>query len=413
MIIIYFLIFFTILVLYGYRGITKLTIFPALRSRKRFLHRGYLAVNLLFIVFTLIWIIIIRSSNWPDHVQYRNYFYISGTFVVIYGPLMVYLLFILPDDIRTGLVWMFQRTTSLRVNPVYGYILPAIGGFFAVMIFILVLHGIFVGRFNYKVEQVEIYFEDLPESFDGYRLVHFSDTHLGSYARQKPVIRGLEIISGLRPDVVIFSGDLINNQETELIPYTGYFQNIFSRDGKYGVLGNHDMGDYRRWYTIEEKEPDLRKLESIQQSSNFTLLRNEHIFIRRGNDSIMIAGVDNWGLPPFEQAGDLNAALGINREFPFKILISHDPSHWRAEIMPHTDIDLTLSGHTHGMQIGISTRWFSWSPSVFMYPEWGGKYRIEKQVLYVNRGFGFLGIPMRIGMPPEITEITLRKQYPS
>jgi uncharacterized protein len=288
-------------------------------------------------------------------------------------------------------------------------LLPKAGGLLSVLMFFWVLYGVVYGRFNFQVEEVEIHFEALPEAFDGYRIAHFSDTHLGSFARTRPVIRGLKKISALQADMVVFSGDMVNNEAVEAAPYINHFRDIHSVDGKFTVLGNHDMGDYRRWYTIEERDANLQLLEELKADMDFELLRNEHVFITRGNDSIMLLGVDNWGLPPFAQYGDLQQALGRYHDFPFQVLISHDPSHWRAEVIPATRVDLMLAGHTHGMQMGIRTPWFAWSPSAIKYPEWNGTYREGQQVLYVNRGFGYLGFPGRIGMPPEITLITLRK----
>lgn len=218
------------------------------------------------------------------------------------------------------------------------------------------------------------------------------------------------MISDLNADAVIFSGDLVNNEAAEVEPYITYFRDIQAIDGKFTVLGNHDMGDYRRWYTIEEKETNLKLLEDMQEQMDFILLRNEHTFISNGTDSIMLIGVDNWGKPPFAQYGDLQQALVGNVNFPFQLLISHDPTHWHAEVIPETNIQLTLAGHTHAMQMGIRTPWFSWSPSP--YDQWNGIYREGNQALYVNRGFGFLGFPGRIGMPPEITLITLRRTPP-
>lgn len=411
------LLFFILIIdLYGYYGLRKLTGTGAFRPYRRGVIKGYWMINILFVVFSVIWALAIRNSDWELHVQYRNYLYISGAFMLIFLPKLVFLVFVVLNDLKNIVAWivkLFMPSRRGRGRKLAAFrrslLLPAFGALFSVIMFIWVAHGIFYQRFNFQVERVEVFFDDLPQGFDGYRLVHFSDTHLGSFARTRPVARGLEKISGLQPNLVIFSGDMVNNEAAEILPFISYFRDIQAEDGKFTVLGNHDMGDYRRWHTIEEKDINQRQLEEYKDQMGFSLLRNEHVFISNGQDSIMLVGVDNWGLPPFAQYGDLQQAMGQNADFPFKILISHDPTHWRAEVLPYTNIRLMLAGHTHAMQMGIRTRWFSWSPSSWMYPEWNGKYRQDQQVLYVNRGFGFLGFPGRLGMPPEITLITLRR----
>ncbi len=400
--------------LYGWRGLRSLFSLPRLRPYRKLVFRAYWIMDVAFIVFGITWAMIIRNSQWPDYVQYRNYFYITGAFVLIFLPKFTFLVFVILYDIqllvlrlfrllteKTAFYKPFEKNGQRRFLPITGFIL-------SVFMFGWVLYGVAWGRFNFKVEEVEVRIEGLPSSFEGYRLVHFSDTHLGSFARTRPVERGLRKIEELKPDAVMFSGDLVNNQAKEAKKFVPYFRSIQTPDGMFSVLGNHDMGDYRRWYTIEEKEANLLLLELLNEQMGFHLLRNEHAFITRGEDSLMVIGVDNWGLPPFSQYGDLEKALGEYRDFPLQVLISHDPSHWREEVIPDSNIRLTLSGHTHAMQFGFRTPFFKWSPSALIYPEWSGLYRENEQKLYVNRGFGFLGFPGRIGMPPEITLIVLR-----
>lgn len=412
-------LFFLILLmdLYGYYGLRKLFAGKEKRNTRRRAFTLFWVVDLLFVMLSVLWVLTIRSSDWPDHVQYRNYFYVSGAFMLIYLPKLTFLLFVLLDDIWQFLGWISRQFASRRKrrqvrNKPGSRMLPLTGGVLAVVVFFWVIFGIGVTRFNYQVEEVEISFQDLPTSFDGFRLIYIADTHLGSFARPQAVIKGLEMISDLEGDLVLFAGDMINNEAVEAEPYIASFEQIVARSGKFSVLGNHDMGDYRRWYTIEEKDANLLALEQYQEEMGFELLRNEHAFISNGLDSIMIVGIDNWGLPPFAQYGDLQEALGEHAGFPFKVLLSHDPSHWRAQVLPKTNIHLMLAGHTHAAQAGILTPWFKWSPSKYIYPEWSGVFREGEQVLYVNRGFGFLGFPGRLGMPPEITVITLRKTTP-
>lgn len=398
---------------YGWYGLKRLVDHPWLRRYARNIKRFYWFMDLGFIGFSFLWAVLIRNSGWPDHVMYRNYFYITGAFVLIFLPKFVFLIFVLLNDLKLLLRYIIQY-----INPGYyqgrdwkapGKLLVS-GFVLSVLMLVWVSYGVFYGRYNFKLEQVEVPIENLPEAFDGFRIIQFSDSHLGSFARSRPVNRGLKLIARTPHDVLVFTGDMVNNEAVEALRYVESVRAIESPYGKYAILGNHDMGDYRRWYTIEEKMLNLEQLEDIQASMGFDLLRNQHDFIVKGQDSIMVIGIDNWGLPPFAQYGDLNIAMGDHPDFPYKILLSHDPSHWRAQVLPETDIQLMLAGHTHGMQAGILTPWFNWSLSAMKYPEWYGLYTQNNQHLYVNRGFGFLGFPGRLGMPPEITLLILRRK---
>jgi uncharacterized protein len=400
---------------YGYYGLRKLYRLDLFSRYKRIITRAYWFMDAGFILFSIVWTIIIRSSSWPDYVQYRSYFYITGAFILIFLPKLLYLIFVILDDIKIVLLWIIRqifngkskkRSEAKRPVPA----LPVIGFVLSVMMFGWVLYGVVYGRFNFKITEVEVEVPGLPDSFDGFRIIQISDTHFGSFARKRPVERGLRKIGKVPHDILVFTGDMVNNEAVEAERFIQGFRAINSSYGMFSILGNHDMGDYRRWYTIEEKMANLEQLEVIQEDMGFHLLRNEHYFVTRGNDSLMIVGIDNWGLPPFAQYGDLDKALGDYAEFPFKILLSHDPSHWRAQVIPETDIFLTLAGHTHGMQAGFITRWFQWSPVSVKYPEWGGLYHEGDQKLYVNRGFGFIGFPGRLGMRPEITLLVLRRK---
>ncbi|MBW6479459.1 MAG: metallophosphoesterase [Bacteroidales bacterium] len=400
--------------LYGWYGLRKLLHHgPFSRYRKKIL-RAYWIMDISFIVFAIIWTIIIRTSSWPDYVMYRNYFYITGAFILIFAPKIVFLVFNILDDLKLILLFVLRKILSgfnkgrekmIRTYP----LLLTIGFFLSLFMFGWVVYGITYGRFNFQVKEVTIEIDDLPESFDGFRFVHITDAHFGSFARTRPVERALRMIEELPMDAVMFTGDMVNNEAVEAERFIEAFQRLDPPYGMYSILGNHDMGDYRRWYTIEERDANLERLQEVQQEMGFTLLRNDHRFIYRGDDSLMIAGVDNWGLPPFAQLGDLQVAMGDYPWFRNTILLSHDPSHWREQVLPETNIMLTLSGHTHAMQAGIRLPFFKWSPVSAKYAEWYGLYRENGRFLYINRGFGFLGFPGRMGMRPEITLITLKR----
>lgn len=414
-----FLIILAILAIidiYAFRGIKRLFAHRRLSFFRLFVLRTYWFVDLFIIIFAFLWAWHVRSSDFEEYVQYRKFFLIMAAFMLVFLPKAVMFLFTIFYDIKNLLLrfsqWMFhQRPVFLEKLSRWrrSVLIPALGFLAAAFMFSVTLYGVGIGRFNFRVEEIDVWFDDLPPDFDGFRIVQFSDTHLGSFSDVSAVESGLRLINILEPDLIIFTGDMVNNVADEAIKFVTVFQELQARHGMFSILGNHDMGDYRRWGTIEDKSSNLDKLISLQREMGFDVLLNEHRFIYRGMDSIMIAGVENWGLPPFGQYGDLQRALGINSDFPFIILASHDPSHWRAQVIPETNINLTLSGHTHGMQFGITNRFFSWSPVQLKYNEWSGLYQEGNQKLYVNRGFGYLSFPGRIGMPPEITLIVLRK----
>lgn len=271
--------------------------------------------------------------------------------------------------------------------------------------FASMLYGITKGKYNYKVKNVRLKFSNLPKAFEGFRLVQISDIHAGSFDSVEDVKRGVDLINAQKADVVFFTGDLVNSDSKEIEPYKAVFQQIDSE--VYAVLGNHDYGDYKKWPSRQAKQENFELLEKHQKEMGFDLLKNEHRIIKKNGDQIAVIGVENWG-NSFVKHGDLDKALeGVDKE-EFKILLSHDPSHWDLKTIPHaTHVDLTLSGHTHGMQFGVDIPWLKWSPVKYKYPRWSGLYQEASQYLYVNRGFGFLGFPGRVGMWPEITVIEL------
>jgi hypothetical protein len=278
----------------------------------------------------------------------------------------------------------------------------------AVIPLLAFLYGMTFGRFNYEIEKVRLVFPELPAAFEGLRIIHISDLHLGSIYNQKERLeKAIGLINDQKPDLILFTGDLVNNFSEEALGWEEILGQLKAKHGKYSILGNHDYGDYWEWASAGEKKANLTLLYDIQKKMGFRLLLNESVHLSQGNDTIALVGVENWGRPPFKQYGDLNRALASVNGTPFKILLSHDPTHWDAEVVQRTAIPLTLSGHTHAMQIGIKINGFSWSPSKYIYEHWNGLYREGDQYLYVNRGLGFIGFPGRVGMRPEITLIEL------
>ncbi len=277
--------------------------------------------------------------------------------------------------------------------------------------FVSILYGINKGKYNFKVLKYTLHFEDLPIAFDGYKLTQISDVHSGSFDNINKVEYAIDLINEQQSDVILFTGDLVNNKATEMEPYVDIFKKLKAKDGMYSVLGNHDYGDYVRWNSEEDKVRNLENLKTLQKDIGFDLLLNENRFIEKDGQRIALVGVENWGKGGFKKAGDLKKASSEVDKDDFKILMSHDPSHWDAEVVNDAyHYHLTLSGHTHGMQFGIEIPgWFKWSPVKWRYKHWAGIYEALGQYINVNRGFGYLAFPGRVGIWPEITVIELKK----
>ena len=274
------------------------------------------------------------------------------------------------------------------------------------------LYGMYRGKYNYKVLKYSLEFDDLPDAYDGYQITQISDIHSGSFDDPDKINYGVDLINQQNSDLILFTGDLVNNRADEMIPWVDTFKKLTAKDGKYSVLGNHDYGDYVDWESEEAKTDNMEKLKDIHKQLGFDLLLNDHRILKKGDEKIALIGVENWGAGRFKKVGDLNKASASVNEQDFKILMSHDPSHWEQEVKDHkTHYHLTLSGHTHGMQFGIEIPgWIKWSPVEWRYKYWAGIYEQAGQILNVNRGFGYLAYPGRVGIWPEISVITLKKR---
>jgi predicted MPP superfamily phosphohydrolase len=277
--------------------------------------------------------------------------------------------------------------------------------------FLGLLFGLTRGRHHYVVHRETLYFEDLPAAFDGFTLTQLSDIHAGSFNSVKGVNKGINLVNAQNSDLLLFTGDLVNNKASEMEPWIADFARLRTPFGKYSVLGNHDYGDYIKWDDAADKQANLRQLKSTHKEIGFTLLLDEAITVEKDGATITLIGVENWGKGGFHKYGDLVKAAANVPDSQFKILMSHDPSHWEAKTLQHEKrIDLTLAGHTHGMQFGIELFGFKWSPVKYVYKQWAGLYKRKDKYLYVNRGFGFIGLKGRVGIWPEITVITLKKK---
>ncbi|MBO6607810.1 metallophosphoesterase [Psychroserpens sp.] len=277
--------------------------------------------------------------------------------------------------------------------------------------FTSLLYGMYKGKYNFRVLNYTLHFEDLPEAFDGYRITQISDIHSGSFDNREKLEYGINLINEQASDAIMFTGDMVNNKASEMIPWKDLFGSLNAKDGIYSVLGNHDYGDYVRWESKDAYNQNLEDLKQIQKEMGYDLLLNESRFIEKDGQRIAVVGVENWGKGGFKKAGDLRKAAEAVDAEDFKILMSHDPSHWE-ECVVNDDYHyhLTLSGHTHGMQFGIEIPgWIKWSPVKWRYKHWAGVYQEFGQYLNVNRGFGYLAYPGRVGIWPEVTVITLKK----
>ena len=274
-----------------------------------------------------------------------------------------------------------------------------------------IIYGIYKGKYNFKVLKYTLHFEDLPEAFDGYKLTQISDIHSGSFDNMDKVKYAIDLVNEQASDVILFTGDMVNNKAEELVPYKDVFNKLKANDGLYSILGNHDYGDYAHWDSEEAKHQNLEELKALQKEIGFNLLLNESKYLEKDGARIALVGVENWGTGGFKTAGDLHKAAEKIDKNDFKILMSHDPSHWEQKVIDDDyHYHLTLSGHTHGMQFGIEIPgWFKWSPAKWRYKYWAGIYQEMGQYINVNRGFGYLAFPGRIGIWPEITVIELKK----
>ncbi|MEN2281328.1 metallophosphoesterase [Algoriphagus sp. SE2] len=277
--------------------------------------------------------------------------------------------------------------------------------------FLGILHGVLIGKYRYRVVNHTLEFDDLPEAFDGFTITQISDIHSGSFDDKKKLEYGVDLINKQESDIILFTGDLVNNHSKEMEPWIETFKKLKAPMGKYSILGNHDYGDYMSWPSKKAKDANMQRLYEIQEELGFRLLRNENVKLEKAGARIDLIGVENWG-KGFGQYGDLNKAAANLSDQSFKILMSHDPSHFDEEVKKFSQfIHLTLSGHTHGMQFGIEIPGFiKWSPASFRYPKWAGLYEELGRYLHVNRGFGFLAFPGRVGIWPEITVLKLKRK---
>lgn len=354
----------------------------------------------------------LNYSNWPKPVRT----YLFAVIVGLFFSKLIASIFFLIDDIRRGMMWLIGKLFSnpavaisdgaegITRSVFLSWLGVAVGGFLLGTL----IYG-FSNKYKYQVKRIKLAYKNLPPAFKGLKVIQISDIHSGSFTDKIAVEKGVQLILNEKPDLILFTGDLVNDRATEMEMYLDVFKKINAPLGVYSTLGNHDYGDYVQWETKEAKMDNLEQLKGVHKALGWDLLMNEHRILERNGDKIALLGIENWGAKGrFPKYGRMEKAYPGTENIPFKILMSHDPSHWDAQVRTaYPTIDLMLAGHTHGMQFGIEIPGFKWSPVQLMYKQWAGLYEEGKQKLYVNRGYGFIGYPGRVGILPEITVFEL------
>ncbi|TGY03303.1 metallophosphoesterase [Muribaculum sp. NM65_B17] len=368
------------------------------KERKRWPGVVYAWSSLFFIIFIIVTVALPRRSGSDAvllAVMWMLYTYLS-VYISKYVFCIISFIGLIPR------LWRGKRWKAMNI----------IGSVAAVAVFLTMWWGALINRTRYQIKEVVIEFADLPDAFDGYRVLQFSDFHVGTYGSDTTFVSEIvDVINNQSADLVLFTGDIVNRRTDELLPQVKPLSRLKAADGVYSILGNHDYGDYKKWPSAEMKSENMDMMYRLQRDMGWNLMNNRSEYIRRGNDSIALIGVENWGDPPFTVYGDLDKAYPMQSDSTFKILMTHNPAHWSEKIADNdtVNIALSLSGHTHAMQCQIG----SWSPAEWRYDNWGGLYDdlSSRHKLYVNIGLGTVALPARIGATPEITVLTLRKAH--
>jgi uncharacterized protein len=390
--------------------------FYAFQAIKTILKPKWLLLAYQFLSFSLFVFIIYSFTLFDRSVgQTKQTMITMGLLLLVYIPKIVITITMLGEDIyRVGVGTVnhfINNDSTATFLPSRRRFVSQLGLGLAAVPFLSLIYGMTIGKYNYKVIKQRIFFPDLPDEFDGFTITQISDIHSGSFDNPEKINYAIDLVNEQNSDLILFTGDIVNTHAKEMHPWIEAFKRIKKHDyGKYSVLGNHDYGEYVTWPTEAAKDKNFEDIKNLYGQIDFNLLLNEHTFIQKGKDRIALVGVENWG-HNFKQAGDLKKASQNLKKEDFKVLMSHDPSHWEYEVKNHDKhFQLTLSGHTHGMQFGIEIPgFFKWSLAQYVYKQWAGLYEEFGRYIYVNRGFGFHAYPGRVGIMPEITVIQLKK----
>ncbi len=392
-----------ILIITGILFILEFYVYQAFKTitSNTWLRVGYWMVNFMVYGFFIYEILVFKRSDRDQHrVQL-----LTSIFLVFMLPKLFIVFFLILEDISRFFRYLFTVYAQPESYfPERRKFLSILGIGVAGIFSLIFIDGIVFGKYRHHVRRIKLKIAGLPQQFKGYKIVQISDVHSGSFFHPEKLKHAIDLINEQNADLVLFTGDMVNNYAEEFKPFVPLFSTIRAKDGKFSILGNHDYGDYGDWKSAEEKSQNIPQLAALQRDAGFDLLRNENRIIERNGEKLYLIGVENWGEPPFPQYGDLNkASEGIPPEAA-KILMSHDPTHFDAVVKKHpSNVQLTLSGHTHGMQFGLDLKNIRWSPVQYRYKKWADLYESEGKYLYVNRGFGVIAYPGRVGIEPEIT----------
>ena len=377
-------------------------------SKNKWVRFSFLAVSAaVYINFFITMLTYDRGNGQTPHFQMA-----MGLMLTFAIPKLVVIIFLFGEDIYRWIVKLISVVSSGETKsiPSRRTFISQLALGIAAIPFVSFIYGIIQGKYNYKVIKYQLSFDDLPAAFDGYTITQISDIHSGSFTNREKIQYGVDLINEQQSDLLLFTGDIVNNKADEMDDWIDVFDKLSAKEGKYAILGNHDYGDYMDWKTPQDKIDNFEKVKNIHKKIGFDLLLDEHRYIEKDGEKIALLGVENWG-KGFNQAGDLEkASAGVQKD-DFKILMSHDPSHWQEKVKKDDfNYHLTLSGHTHGLQMGIEIPGFlKWSPSQYVYKQWAGLYEEFGRFINVNRGFGYHAFPGRVGIWPEITVIELKK----
>ena len=377
-------------------------------SKSKLLRFSYIAISVAVYAYFLITILTYdRSKGQTPEFQMA-----VGILLTCSIPKLIIVFILFGEDMYRLVLKLFSAISSSETQSLVGRrkFVSQIALGLAAIPFASFIYGIIQGKYNYKVIKYQLSFDDLPDAFDGYTITQISDIHSGSFTNKEKIQYGVDLINEQKSDLMLFTGDIVNNKADEMDNWIDVFNQLEAKEGKFAILGNHDYGDYMDWNSPQDKIDNFQKVKEIHKKIGFDLLLDEHRYLEKDGQKIALVGVENWG-KGFNQAGDLQRASSKIKKEDFKILMSHDPSHWQEKVkMDDFNYHLTLSGHTHGLQMGIEIPGFlKWSPSQFVYKQWAGLYQEFGRYINVNRGFGYHAFPGRVGIWPEITVIELKK----
>jgi uncharacterized protein len=396
--------------LYIFQGIKTLTANVDSDTTRKLIHGIFWIINILFMLVIAFGFMSFDRSKGMKTYQLLAF----NGFILLMVPKLIFAVILLGQDVfrvfGLGANYAFgQPNTEGGYMPTRRVFISQLGLGLAAIPFAGIIYGMLKGKYDYTVHRHTIFFKDLPDAFDGLTITQLSDIHAGSFDDPEAVKRGVALANAQRSDLMFFTGDLVNNEASEMDDYLDIFGALHAPLGKFSILGNHDYGDYKYWRNASEKSDNMVQLQKHHKTLGFKLMLDENLEIERNGQKITLIGVENWG-HGFAQYGDLSKAMTGVAQDSFKILLSHDPTHWEKQVKTLDEpVHLTLSGHTHGAQMGIEIRGFKWSPIKYRYPKWAGLYEENGRYLHINRGFGFLGFSGRVGISPEISVLELRK----